>query len=249
MRIYISPEAIEKQISIELPPDKSRHAVSVMRCKTGDNLTVFDGRGRSYQARISGIQKKGVLLDIIEELAPEAESTLSLVLCQGILKGEKMDLVVQKATELGIDKIVPLISARCQVRETRRTNRWRKIAEEAAEQCGRSVVPEISEPQAFGDFFEKNVTAAESKGIIFWEKGGVAPYEAVDKAGMSSSGPFFLFIGPEGGFEQAEVDTAEALGFVSATLGRRTLRADTASIAAVALIQFLADKNKTTHEV
>ena len=249
MRIYLSPESIEKKNSIELPPDKSCHAISVMRCKTGDDLTVFDGRGRSYLARISGIQKKSVLLDIIEELAPDVESPLNLVLCQGILKGEKMDLVVQKTTELGINKIVPLISARCQVRETRRTKRWRKIAEEASEQCGRSVVPEISEPQAFGDFFEKIIPAAAPKGIIFWEKGGIAPDEALDKAGLPIEGPLILCIGPEGGFERAEVDVAEARGFIRTTLGRRTLRADTAAITAVALVQFLAGKNKTADEV
>ena len=249
MRIYLSPESIEKKNSIELPPDKSCHAISVMRCKTGDDLTVFDGCGKSYLARISWIQKKVVSIDIIEELVSVTESPLNLVLCQGILKGEKMDLVVQKATELGINKIVPLISARCQVRETRRTQRWQKITEEASEQCGRSVVPEIIKPQAFGDFLETIIPSSPPKGIIFWEKGGVAPDEALEEVGMPIRGPLFLCIGPEGGFEPSEVDMAEAIGFVRATLGMRILRADTAAVAAVALIQFLAGKNKTADKV
>ena len=168
MRIYLSPEVIAKKIGIILPSDKARHVVSVIRCKIDDEITVFDGRGRSYLAKIAGIQKKSVLIDIIQEVMIDTESSANLVLCQGILRGEKMDLVIQKSTELGIKQVIPLISGRCQVKETRKTPRWRKIAEEAAEQCGRSVVPEISKPQAFGDFLETIIPSPSPKGIIFW---------------------------------------------------------------------------------
>jgi len=248
MRIYLSPESIAKKTGIILPPDKARHVVSVIRCKKDDEITVFDGRGRSYLAKLSGIQKKRVSVDIIQELIVDTESSARLVLCQGILRGEKMDLIIQKTTELGIKRLVPLISGRCQVKETRKTPRWRKIAEEAVEQCGRSVVPLISEPQAFADFIENFVSAGSPQGIIFWEKGGLSPDEALEKIG-STEAPLFLCIGPEGGFMQSEVEMAESHGFIRATLGRWILRAETAAVVAVALTQFLTEKNKTAGKV
>jgi len=248
MRIYLSRETIAKKTGILLPPDKARHVVSVMRCKKDDEITVFDGWGRSYLAKVAGIQKKSVSIDIVQELMGDTESSARLVLCQGILRGQKMDFVIQKTTELGIKEVIPLISGRCQVKETRKTPRWRKIAEEAAEQCGRSVVPRIREPQTFGDFFETFVSAESPQGIIFWEKGGLSADEALEKIGPSKA-PLFLCIGPEGGFMQSEVEMAESRAFIRATLGSLILRAETASIVAVALVQFLAEKNKTSGKV
>jgi 16S rRNA (uracil1498-N3)-methyltransferase len=159
-----------------------------------------------------------------------------------------MDFVIQKTTELGITEIVPLISERCQVRETRKTPRWRKIAEESAEQCGRSIVPKICEPQTFNDFFGTFSPPQCPQGIIFWEKEGLSADEALEKTGPTEA-PLFLCIGPEGGFMQSEVEIAESHGFSRATLGWRILRAETAAIVAVALVQFLTEKNKTTGKV
>jgi 16S rRNA (uracil1498-N3)-methyltransferase len=248
MIIYIHPESITKKIGIVVPPDKSRHLMTVMRCKHGDELTVIDGVGKSYLARISDIQKKAVLIDIIHESALDAESLVSIILCQGILKGEKMDLVVQKATELGISAIVPMISARCQVKETRKTRRWRKIAEEAAEQCGRAVVPDIVEPQAFAAIFGMPIVGQAAARLIFWEGGGLPLDEAMEQAFFGAGtpegiveGPLVICTGPEGGFALSEIEAAEAGGFIRATLGKRILRAETAAIAAVTLVQFLAE--------
>jgi 16S rRNA (uracil1498-N3)-methyltransferase len=249
MRIYLPPESIVNKTGIILPPDKARHVVTVMRCKKDDEITVFDGRGRSYLAQITGTQKKNVSIDILQEVTTDTESSAHLVLCQGILKGEKMVSVIQDSVELGIKEIVPLIAERCQVKKTRKSKRWRKIAEEAAEQCGRSVVPEIREPRTFGDFLETFISAEAPCGIIFWEEGGFPLEEAFNKTGLSNAGPFHLFIGPEGGLLKSEVEMAESRGFVRATLGRRILRAETAAVVAVALIQFLAEKNKMAGKV
>lgn len=221
-----------------------------MRCKTGDEVTVIDGNGRSYLARISGIQKKDVSIDIVREVYLDTESPGNLILCQGILKGEKMDIVVQKATELGVKEIIPLVSERCQVKETRKTNRWRKIAGEAAEQCGRAVIPAIHEPRAFTDFFGTYlVTRAFGGlwGLIFWEGGGTPLNEAVGKIELTE-GHLFLCVGPEGGFSLQEIEMAESRGFIRTTLGRRILRAETAAVAAVALVQFLAEKSGSGRE-
>ncbi len=252
MRIYLEPESIKQAVSIVLPADKARHVASVMRCRKGDQIKVIDGLGHSYLAKISSIQKNHVLIDIVGESVSDAESPLNLILCQGILKGEKMDLVIQKATELGARAVIPLISARAQVRETRKTVRWRKIAEEAAEQCGRAVVPWIHEPQDFAAFVENASRAESFGGIIFWEGGGLAPDAAFEKTGLSpidAGSPLFLCIGPEGGFEASEVEAAESRGFIRASLGRRILRADTAAVAALSLIQFFGEKDKTPDKV
>jgi 16S rRNA (uracil1498-N3)-methyltransferase len=249
MRIYLSPESILIKTGIILPPDKARHVVSVMRCKKDDEITIFDGQGRSYVAQITGTQKRNVSIDILQESTIDTESSAHLVLCQGILKGEKMDSVIQDSVELGIKEIIPLITGRSQVKETRKTKRWRKIAEEAAEQCGRSVVPDIREPQTFGNFLTSFISAEAPHGIIFWEEGGFPLEEAFNTAGLSNAGPFLLFIGPEGGLLTSEVEMAESRGFIRATLGRRILRAETAAVVAVALIQFLAEKNKTAGKI
>jgi 16S rRNA (uracil1498-N3)-methyltransferase len=248
MRIYLSPESISNKTGITLPPDKAHHMLSVMRCKKGDQITVFDGRGRSYIAQIAGIQKKNVSIDILRETESDTEASAYLILCQGILKGDKMDAVIQDSVELGVKELVPLITERCQVRGTRRINRWRKIAEEAAEQCGRSIIPEIREPLTFGEFINKIQAKGALEGVIFWEKGGLSPDNACKQTYQDDS-PFFICIGPEGGFTEFEVKSAESIGFKSATLGRRILRAGTASVVAVALIQFLIEKNKTSLKV
>lgn len=241
MRIYLPAESIEKSSGIVLPPDKAHHVVSVMRCRAGDEIGVIDGQGRSYLAKISSIQKRNVLVDIIGELDSDTESSVAIILCQGILKGEKMDMVIQKATELGVREIVPLITGRSQVKETRRISRWRKIAEESSEQCGRSVIPAVSEPASFSDFIGNG---RNRRGIIFWEGGGLAVDKAVEKAGREE--PLSICIGPEGGFDPSEVEEAESHGFIRASLGRRTLRAETAAIAAVSLVSFIAEKSKET---
>ncbi len=260
MRIYIPPEAITQKIGISVPPDKSRHLLTVMRCKHGDELTVIDGRGKTYSARISDIRKKTVMIDILHETATDAESPVHIILCQGILKGDKMDLVIQKATELGTSEIIPVISERCQVKETRKTQRWRKIAEEAAEQCGRAVVPDVREPQPFAGIFEMPEVGQAAARLIFWEGGGLPLDEAMEKTGFSSvttagttdtadmttEGSVVICIGPEGGFASSEIEAAESRDFIRATLGKRILRAETAAIAAVTLVQFLAEK-KTSH--
>jgi 16S rRNA (uracil1498-N3)-methyltransferase len=261
MRIYISPESITKKNGIAVPPDKSRHLMTVMRCKYGDELTVIDGRGKAYLARISDIRKKTVMIDILSETIQDAESSVPIILCQGILKGDKMDLVIQKATELGISEIIPAISVRCQVKETRKTQRWRKLAEEAAEQCGRAVIPDVREPQPFAGIFEMPAIEHAAARLIFWEGGGMSLDEAMEKTAISSGisagttditadvtteRAVVIFIGPEGGFASSEIEAVESRGIIRATLGKRILRAETAAIAAVTLVQFLAEK-KASH--
>ncbi|HMK57028.1 MAG TPA: 16S rRNA (uracil(1498)-N(3))-methyltransferase [Dissulfurispiraceae bacterium] len=248
MRIYLLPELIARKTEILIPAEKSHHLLTVMRCGAGDMLTVIDGMGKAYAARISAISKKKVMIDILHEENTDSESPVNMVLCQGVLKGEKMDLVIQKATELGINEIVPMITGRSQVRETRKTARWRKIAEEAAEQCGRAVIPVVRSPRTFGEILAHLNDEQISGGIIFWEEGGLPLDDALMKTGFAGrdarpdKGKLALMIGPEGGFSASEVEDAEFHGLIRASLGRRILRSETAAIAAVALLQFVIER-------
>ncbi|WP_333652773.1 16S rRNA (uracil(1498)-N(3))-methyltransferase [Dissulfurispira sp.] len=256
MRIFVPPEDIAKKEGIKLNVDKSHYLISVLRCKKGDVITIIDGKGKAYEAGVAEIAKKHVFINILREMALYTESALNLILCQGILKGEKMDLVIQKATELGVKEIIPLITERCIVKETRKVKRWQKIAEEAAEQCGRTVIPTVHEPIQFNEFLEgqdnekKGVmeywSNEKMNGLIFWEEGGISLKEAVLKISPSPIHPFtdspiHLFVGPEGGFTVEEVKLPEEHGLIRTTLGKRVLRAETAAIVSVALVQFLLE--------
>src|SRR5512134_1894248 len=133
----------ENPTTVLIPEEKTHYLTTVLRCRVGEELIIVDGKGYAYRAVIGKIGKKEATAEVVEMISWQTESPLDLMLVQGLLKGEKMDLVVQKTTELGIGELLPVITERSQVRETRKTDRWRKIAEEAARQSGRTVVPSI----------------------------------------------------------------------------------------------------------
>lgn len=226
---------------IHITGERARYIATVLRCREGDEVMVFDGKGSSLRTIISSITKKEVLLKFLGVIPCDTESPLDLILIQGLLKGEKMDLVIQKTTELGIKEIVPAITERSQIRETKRLDRWRKIAEEAARQCGRTNVPTIHELTCFDGLFSGSSThplASYSNGLIFWEEGGLKISEAGASLPARNSS-LLVAIGPEGGFTRKEVEMAAQKGLITASLGKRILRAETAAISAVAIVQFL----------
>jgi len=239
MRIILSKEDLKTE-RVTISGEKARYLISVLRCNAGDRLQILDGEGNSYDSKITGIENKKVLAVITDKSAFQTESPLNLTLVQGILKGEKMDLIIQKATELGAKEIIPAITERSQVRHTRKTDRWRKIAEEASKQSGRSEIPVIHEPVEFSSWLATH-SAERLNGFIFWEEGGLTLKEAVNQMPIHlfTHLPIHLFIGPEGGFAREEVSLAESKGLVVASLGKRILRAETAAISAVTLVQFL----------
>jgi 16S rRNA (uracil1498-N3)-methyltransferase len=220
---------------IVIRDEKAHYLFSVLRCRAGNGLIVTDEKGCSYTAQILSASKKEVTITITGNYCLNTESGLNIILVQGLLKGEKMDFVIQKTTELGVSAIIPVITERSQLRETRKRPRWKKIAEEAARQSGRTKIPEIFENYSFRDIFDLPALSS-GKGILFWEQGG-EKLSAVT-AGLLHTDKIFLLVGPEGGFSEEEVLYASEKGVVTATLGSRTLRAETASIAAVSLIQF-----------
>ena len=262
MRVILKKEEI-KGNRITISGEKARYLISVLRCSAGDELQVFDGEGSLYKSEITEIENKKVIIDLLEQISLNAESPLNLTLVQGILKGEKMDVVVQKATELGVKEIIPAITERSQIRHTRKVDRWRKIAEEASKQSGRTMIPVVHEPMEFSNFFEDYcnppipplekggkggfeslVNSHKIKGFIFWEEGGLPLKEAIHRFANSpihqfTNSPIYLLVGPEGGFSKEEVSLAVSKGLIAVSLGKRILRAETAAISAVALIQFL----------
>jgi len=225
---------IQPAKSVHVSGEKAHYISTVLRCKIHDILIVTDSTGAAYSARISAITRKEATLAITEPFCQDNEPPIDIILLQGLLKGEKMDLVIQKATELGVTEIVPVITERSQIRETRKVQRWQKIGGEASRQCGRNRIPLIHEPDAF-----EAVIASQGikRGIIFWEEEGAPFSAAVDKC--KGEKKIVLCIGPEGGFSGKEIKTAEERGFSVASLGRRILRAETAAIASITMVQFL----------
>lgn len=233
IRLFLDNDLACGQITV--CGDKAHYLSSVVRCNAGEMIFLCDRRGGSYLSRILTLRKKQVVIDVIEKQETFAESKLNLKLFQGVLKGEKMDLVVQKATELGVKEILPVITERSQIRETKKTVRWRRIAEEAARQSGRCLIPVIHDTVEFGKLSESGI--AVKSGIIFWEQGGQRLSTVLQ--GFSGSPGIILFTGPEGGFSEREVHAANEMGLVPASLGKRILRAETAAITAVAITQYV----------
>lgn len=221
--------------SVVLDVDESRHARDVLRLSAGDVISVFDGLGREVSARLVTVGKSSSAAEIIGDVVPSApESPLRLELAAAMLKSDKFDLTVQKGVELGIDRITPLRTARCDVRSkdsASRAARWRKIALEAAKQCGRAVLTQIDDPVTLEEFLSSRTDAQDIEKIMFVEEG------AGKLRDTSSARSIRYIIGPEGGWEPFEVELGKASGFKSVTLGGRIMRAETAAIAITALLQ------------
>jgi len=233
-RIFVDTK-VREHSTLEVSGDKSHYLSVVLRSVPGDALIVIDTHGSSFHARIASFGKKTAQLDILDRCEPVPEPPLRIVLLQALLKGEKMDIVIQKATELGVSQVIPVITERSLVRETRKLLRWQKIAEEASRQCGRATIPDIAELQELGTAMKQ--ADVSSSRIIFWEQGG-APFSSILGAAAGCH-RIILCTGPEGGFSEAEVSTAEAEGFRTASLGQRILRAETAAIAVVTITQYV----------
>ena len=238
-RFHAPPDSFNASEQIvTLRPEEARHLRDVLRLKPGDEVYVFDGRGREFRCAVSTSKRDAAELRIEAEVEPaKPESQLQLNLCVALLKGEKFDLVVQKATELGVKKITPLITRHADIHlrdaadATKRVARWQRIALEAAKQSGRAFVPEISLPVGFEAALD-----VDGLGVMFAERGG----EALENlTGHSATQSVTALVGSEGGWSDEEIESARARNFHVITLGGRVLRAETAAITVTALLQHL----------
>ena len=238
-RVYVeAPLAAGKRLVVE--GSAANHITRVLRLRSGDALTVFDGSGGEFGARIQEFRKDSVVVAVEEHRPLERESPLPLTLAQGISRGERMDWVIQKATELGTARIVPLFTKRSVVRldekqADRKLQHWRAIAIAACEQCGRNRIPELAAPV---DFFD--VLPAEASGatrLLLSPTGDLRIEDLGQDVRQGASKGITVLIGPEGGLEDVEQEAALAAGFKAVRLGPRVLRTETAAIAALTIIQ------------
>ena len=206
---------------LELPPDETNHVHNVLRGKNGDLIEVVDGEGRLFAARL----RSGGGASVVEELEAPGETRLEISLYQGVPKGGRMDLVVEKATEVGATRIVPLLAERGVVSPREgKIGRWRRVAEAAARQALRLSVPEVAEPVRFEDA----ASEVGEAGVLLHKAPDLQPVEAVVGA------PVSLFVGREGGWSEGELLLAEEAGIPLGVLGPYRLRSETAGIIAVA---------------
>jgi len=248
-RFYAPPAAFAPdEQTVTLSAEETRHLREVLRLHPGDEIFVFDGAGREFQCAIETIERAGTELRVIAEVEPtRPESPLDLTLAIVLLKGEKFDLVMQKATELGVNRVIPLDSARADMRIRdnedmhNRTTRWRRIAREAAKQSGRALVPEIMAPLTFE--FLLMMSAVDQKKsttnvlrLMFSERDGSSLAEATNDFSEPPK-KVDAIVGPEGGWTDEEIELAREGGWHIVTLGGRTLRAETAAITIVSLLQ------------
>jgi 16S rRNA (uracil1498-N3)-methyltransferase len=245
-RFYAPPGAFaEGRASVVLSDEESRHLRDVLRLRAGDEAYVFDGEGREFACVVAeaGGRRGAALLEVRERVEPPSpESPLELTLAVALLKGEKFDLVVQKATELGVTLVIPVSTKRSDVRlrderdATKRVERWRRLALEAAKQSGRACFPAVAAPRAFETFVSEE-PRADSPRVLFAERGG-AGLDALAAASQRPTNVTAL-VGPEGGWDDEELELARARGWTLVTLGGRTLRAETAALTVCVLLQHL----------
>ncbi len=223
---------------LELASDKAHYLGRVLRLRVGDNLSVFDGEGSEFTATITAIGKASATLRVDEKTAVRSESPLRIHLVQGISRGERMDIVVQKATELGVKRLTPVLTEFGVVkldamRAEKRREHWQKVATSACEQSGRVRLPLIDTPIPLKSWFGSKPKQVDSEIIL--RPGATTPLAEID----SPATKVCMLIGPEGGFSDTEFEDAEIAGFRPVSLGPRVLRTETAAIAAIAVLQSL----------
>ena len=231
-RIYTGQE-LRANSAIQLEAGPSQHIARVLRMRAGDRLVLFDGTGGEYAATLNDIDKKSVRVDTGAYQARDLESGLPIHLGMAVSRGDRMDWVVQKATELGVTDLTPLLTQRTGVKLTgaradKKQRHWQQIAVSACEQCGRNRLPRIHPLQDVQAWLE--TTDAEHKLVL---------HHRADALGSGSEKPdsIALLVGPEGGLNDEEIATAEQAGYQSLRLGPRVLRTETAPLAAIAILQ------------
>ena len=240
IRIFVPDlQAHSDDGTVALPEQASAHVSRVLRMRTGDALTVFDGRGGEYAAEIVTIAKKEVTLRLGAHSPTERESPLAVTLIQGLARGDKMDYIIQKATELGVARIIPVATARGIVqlddeRSDRKWQHWRAVAAAACEQCGRNRLPEIAPPCSLEQLWQSHTLPSLRLLLSPHARTGIA------SALIPRPTELAVLIGPEGGLDPEEESRAVAVGFRQTTLGPRVLRTETAGLAVLTAVQSLA---------
>jgi len=232
MRRFYAPIGSFTDDGVTLDTDETRHLRDVLRLHVDDEVSVFEGTGHEFRCSIREIGKKSSLLKVVEEIQPSSpESAFEITLAATVLNGDKYDLIIQKAVELGVTTFVPLHTIRCDVKikdALKRINRWQRIALEATKQSGRAKLMQITEPVAFDTLLSNK---KDENVVLFSERDGG------DFSSIMPAKKITAVVGPKGGWDDDELEVARSKQIKIVTLGGRILRAETAAIAITAILQ------------
>jgi 16S rRNA (uracil1498-N3)-methyltransferase len=225
--------------SVELPPDTASHLAKVLRARVGDELILFNGDGREFNGTIEGVRGSRVSAFVGDGRAVNRESPLAITLIQSVPRGDRMDFIVQKATELGVARIVPVLSQRSVVRldaaqAESKAIHWRAVAVSACEQCGRNSLPKIDGVRPLLHYLGEAAPCTGPRLVLEPES---APQPPTPRAAGVAVFDAQIAIGPEGGFASDELEAFRVAGFTQEGMGPRVLRTETAAIAAVVRLQ------------
>ncbi len=233
VRIPIDQEQIQDS-KVVISGNDFKHIVKVLRLNEGDSIILFSPDSYEYNGVITDVESKQLVVEIKSKKLVSTESPIDITLYQGLAKGSKMDLIVEKATELGVKKIVPVVTERSQIKDTKKVKRWKRIVTESSKQCRRTNPPEVAEITDFND-----ATESINDGVL-----QVILYEGYDvllkdylRNYSQETKAIAIFIGPEGGFSKNEIDLAVNNGFTALGLGPRILRTETASLVTLSILQ------------
>lgn len=238
-RVFVPSENIRGRNAVICGSDVN-YLKNVMRLKAGDEITLIDGKNREYSSKILVFEKDSASAELISEIKPKTGSKINVTIAQGLPKNPKMDLIVQKATELGASKIIPVATERSVVKISKeksggKISRWQRIAKEAAEQSGRSSMPAIAIITSFADILKS--CDEYDNCIMLWElEKEITLKKFLQKHNAAKE--LLVLIGPEGGFSRKEAEQAKEKGFITVSLGRRILRTETASLAVLSMIDY-----------
>jgi 16S rRNA (uracil1498-N3)-methyltransferase len=235
-RVHV-PAPVEQGALVALPATAASHVARVLRLRSGAPLVLFDGRGHDWLCEIESVEGERVQVRVVERRPGLAPSPLRITLVQAVSRGERMDWTLQKATELGVAVITPVISMRSVVRlddeqAAKRLRHWQGVVTAACEQSGRSLLPDLREPRELGEFLGGSPRSGQRLVL--------SPAGPASLAGLASvSAHVELLVGPEGGLDDTEISAATRAGFMPVRLGPRVLRTETAAVAALAVLQAL----------
>ena len=235
---FFVPNLTGIDVPVGLPVREAEHLTRVLRVVTGDVISVFDGRGLEYLARVENVGPRGVVVCPYEHVVPVKEPEVSLTIAAALLKGRNFDAIVRDVTMVGAAAVQPITTSRTEARG-RYTDRWNRIAVASAKQCRRAVVPEIRAPQSLESLFQHDRSELR---LLLTEPGTSAELGRGTMRTLAARQPpssATLVIGPEGGWSGEEVDAAKVSGFVPITFGRLTLRADAVVVSTVSVLQYI----------